>query len=201
MGRSHLNSVILILFSVSLASFSGNIIAEARKLAEIPELPVVPKPELPVVPKPEIPVLPKPELPVLPKPEIPVLPKPELPVLPKPELPEVPKPDVPVVPKPAEVPEFPKPTFPVIPKPTLPELPKDFPIPSHHEDDSICLSNSPSSKIGERLWSDGMAAMINLFVYTFGNNIDKMLKTDQEARLNQTSPSNMTKISLPFYCP
>lgn len=71
----------------------------------------------------------------------------------------------------------------------------------HREDDSICLSNSPSSKISERLWSDGMAAMINLFVYTFGNNIDKMLKTDQEACLNQTSPSNMTKFSLPSYCP
>ena len=71
----------------------------------------------------------------------------------------------------------------------------------HHEDDSICLSNSPSSKISERLLSDGMAAMINLFVYTFGNNIDKMLKTDQEACLNLTSPSNMTKFSLPSYCP
>lgn len=71
----------------------------------------------------------------------------------------------------------------------------------HHEDDSICLSNSPSSKISERLWSDGMAAMINLFVYTFGNNIDKMLKTEQETCLNQTSPSNMTKFSLPSYCP
>nr|KAJ0187541.1 hypothetical protein LSAT_V11C900502470 [Lactuca sativa] len=74
-------------------------------------------------------------------------------------------------------------------------------IGKHHEDDSICLSNSPSSKISERLWSDGMAAMINLFVYTFGNNIDKMLKTDQETCLNQTSPSNMTKFSLPSYCP
>nr|KAJ0186767.1 hypothetical protein LSAT_V11C900502500 [Lactuca sativa] len=66
MAGSHLNSIILILVSVSLASFSGNIIAEAQ----IPELPVVPKPELPVFPKPEFPMLPKPELPVVPKPEI-----------------------------------------------------------------------------------------------------------------------------------
>ncbi|GKG59209.1 hypothetical protein Tco_0602918, partial [Tanacetum coccineum] len=49
--------LLLILVSVTLALINGGmIIADARNLLEIPE---IPKPELPVLPKPELPEIPK----------------------------------------------------------------------------------------------------------------------------------------------
>nr|KAJ0186920.1 hypothetical protein LSAT_V11C900502530 [Lactuca sativa] len=186
MAGSHLNSIILILVSVSLASFSGNLIAEAQ----IPKLPVVPKRELPAFPKPDLPMLPKPELPVVPKPEIhhgasgPLVHQCKT-------LNLIIKLD----------------RFTESDKYSTPRLCQKNQetyinvIGKHGGENSIYLSNSPSSKISGRPWSVGMAGMINLFVYTFANNIDKKLKTDQVACLNRISPSNMTTFSLPFYCP
>nr|KAJ0188711.1 hypothetical protein LSAT_V11C900502490 [Lactuca sativa] len=73
-------------------------------------------------------------------------------------------------------------------------------IGKHYKENSICLSNSPLSKISGRSRSIGMAAMINLCVYTFGSNVDKMLKTDRGECLNRISPNNMTRFSLPSCC-
>ncbi|GJS84775.1 hypothetical protein Tco_0751316 [Tanacetum coccineum] len=104
------SSLLLILVSVTLALINGGmIIADARNLLEIPE---IPKPELPVLPKPELPEIPKLTFPEHFKSH--TFQKSQSQSCQLCRVPELPK-----------VPEIPKPEL-----PTIPEFPKEFPIPS-----------------------------------------------------------------------